>query len=68
MTNGEPLNWPYVVSERHSRGEISRDQLIDTLTTRRYLPGGAKTEGLHDDLLNYVPGLFDDIEAPPSTT
>jgi len=63
MTNGEPLNWPYVVSEQYSRGEISREQLIDALTAWRYLPGETKTTGLHDDLLNYVPGSFDDIEA-----
>jgi hypothetical protein len=63
MTNGEPLNWPYVIAEQYSRGEISREQLIDALTAWRYLPGETKTAGLHDDLLNYVPGSFDDIEA-----
>lgn len=63
MANGEPLNWPYVVSEQYSRGEISREQLIETLTKRRYLPGETRTTGLDDDLLNYVPGSFDDVEA-----
>ncbi|MGA1836419.1 hypothetical protein VD659_05740 [Herbiconiux sp. 11R-BC] len=63
MTNGEPLNWPYVVCEQYSRGEISREQLIEALTAWRYLPGQTKTAGLHDDLLNDIPGSFDDIEA-----
>ncbi|MDN4641788.1 hypothetical protein QCD70_16175 [Agreia sp. PsM10] len=63
MTNSEPLNWPYVVSEQYSRGEISREQLIKSLTSWRYLPTELKTTGPDDDLLNYTPGSFDDIEA-----
>lgn len=54
---------PYHVAERYSRGEITRDQVIDALTHWEYVPAELKTEGLHDDLLNYVPSSFDDIEA-----
>ena len=54
---------PYHVAERYSRGEITRDQVIDALTNWQYVPAETKTQGLHDDLLNYVPGSFDDIEA-----
>jgi len=54
---------PYHVAERYSRGEISRDQVIAALTRWEYVPAEMKTEGLHDDLLNYVPGSFDDVEA-----
>lgn len=54
---------PYHVAERYSRGEITRDQVIEALTHWEYVPAELKTEGLHDDLLNYVPGSFDDVEA-----
>lgn len=54
---------PYHVAERYSRGEITRDQVIDALTHWEYVPAETKTQGLHDDLLNYVPGSFDDVEA-----
>ena len=54
---------PYHVAERYSRGEITRDQVIDALTTWQYVPAETKTHGLHDDLLNYVPGSFDDVRA-----
>lgn len=54
---------PYHVAERYSRGEITREQVIDALTHWEYVPGETKTRGLDDDLLNYVPGSFDDVEA-----
>lgn len=54
---------PYESAESYARGEISRDELIHRLTTWRYLPSETRTTGLHDDLLNVVPGSFDDIHA-----
>lgn len=54
---------PYHVAERYSRGEISRDQVIEALTTWPYETNEVKVEGLHEDLLNYVAGSFDDVEA-----
>lgn len=54
---------PYHIAERYSRGEITRDQVIDALTHWQYVPTETKTQGLHDDLLNYVPGSFDDVRA-----
>jgi len=54
---------PYHVAERFSRGEISREQVLRALTTWSYLDSETKTEGLHEDLLNYVPGSFDDVQA-----
>ncbi len=37
--------------------------MIHAVTTWTYVPGETKTEGLHDDLLNYVPGSFDEVDA-----
>lgn len=54
---------PYHVAERFSRGEISREQVLQALTTWSYLDNETTTEGLHEDLLNYVPGSFDDVQA-----
>jgi hypothetical protein len=54
---------PYQVAQRYSRGEISRKQVIDALARWHYLPAERKTQGIHDDLLNYTPGSFDDVEA-----
>ncbi|WP_427795413.1 hypothetical protein [Clavibacter nebraskensis] len=36
---------------------------MQILTTWRYVPGDQRTFGLHDDLLNFVPGSFDEVEA-----
>lgn len=54
---------PYDLAQRYSRGEVSRDQIIAALAAWKYMPGETKTEGLHDDLLNYVVGSFDEVEA-----
>ncbi|WP_165067732.1 hypothetical protein [Marisediminicola senii] len=54
---------PYHVAERYSRGEITRDQVIDALAHWEYVAGETTTRGLDDDLLNYVSGSFDDVEA-----
>lgn len=54
---------PYQVAELYSCGEISRDQVIAALTHREYAEGETRTTGLHDELLNYVPRSFDDVEA-----
>jgi hypothetical protein len=36
---------------------------VQILTTWRYVPGEQRTAGLHNDLLNTVPGSFDEVEA-----
>lgn len=54
---------PYESAESYARGDISRDELIHRLTTWRYLPSETRTIGLHDDILNVIPGSFDEIEA-----
>jgi hypothetical protein len=54
---------PYEAAESYRCGEISRDELVRILTTWRYVPGEQRTAGLHDDLLNTVPGSFDEVEA-----
>jgi hypothetical protein len=54
---------PYEAAESHRCGEISREELVQILTTWRYAPGDQRTAGLHDDLLNAVPGSLDEVEA-----
>ncbi|UKF28056.1 hypothetical protein [Clavibacter nebraskensis] len=54
---------PYEAAESYRCGEISREELVQILTTWRYVPGEQRTAGLHDDLLNFVPGSFDEVEA-----
>ncbi|PPF66465.1 hypothetical protein C5C18_08730 [Rathayibacter tritici] len=54
---------PYEAAESYRCGEISRDELVQILTTWRYVPSEQRTAGLHDDLLNFVPGSFDEVEA-----
>lgn len=54
---------PYEAAESYRCGEISRDEVVQILTTWRYAPGEQRTAGLHDDLLNFVPGSFDEVEA-----
>ncbi|OUE30125.1 hypothetical protein BFL35_11370 [Clavibacter michiganensis] len=54
---------PYEAAESYRCGAISREELVQILTTWRYVPNEHRTAGLHDDLLNTVPGSFDEIEA-----
>jgi len=54
---------PYDMAERYSRGEISRAEVISALTDWRYVQAETHTGGLHEDVLNYVPGSFDDVQA-----
>jgi hypothetical protein len=54
---------PYEAAESYRCGAISREELVQILTTWRYVPGEQRTAGLHDDLLNFVPGSFDEVEA-----
>ncbi|ROS28464.1 hypothetical protein EDF22_0188 [Rathayibacter sp. PhB127] len=54
---------PYHVAERYSRGEISREQVVEALTTWQYVTAETRTGGLHEDLLNVVAGSFDEVQA-----
>ncbi|KZX22355.1 hypothetical protein EV639_104264 [Rathayibacter tanaceti] len=54
---------PYEAAESYRCGAISREELVQILTTWRYVPGEQRTAGLHDDLLNFVPGSFDEVAA-----
>lgn len=53
----------YAAAERYARGEISREEIILTFTSWHYVAAETRTAGLHDDLLNFVPGSFDDVQA-----
>lgn len=54
---------PYRSAESYISGEIDREELIDRLTSWRYEPGEVRTAGLHDELLNFVAGSFDEVLA-----
>ncbi|GAB3615890.1 hypothetical protein GCM10027416_04470 [Okibacterium endophyticum] len=58
-----PSHSPYESAESYARGEISRNELIYRLTSWHYLPSETRTTGLHDSLLNFVPGSFDEVAA-----
>ncbi len=63
--DGPPMNeeTPYKIAARYAAGEIPREVLVEILTHWNYLPGETMTQGLHDDLLNYTAGSFDDVDA-----
>lgn len=54
---------PYEAALRYSLGEISRDQVIEILSTWEYRGWNNRTAGEQDDLLNTVAGSFDELIA-----
>lgn len=56
---GDNEDGPYCVAQRFSQGEISREEVIETLGHWRYEPA-AQTDG-YDFLLIDVPGSFSEV-------
>ncbi|GHG64201.1 hypothetical protein [Streptomyces griseocarneus] len=59
---GRPGRSPEHVIMRYAAGEISREELIETLATWPYVQAQPITEGLHDDYASFTPGSFDEVE------
>lgn len=59
----EPAASPYEAALRYSLGELTRDEIIQTLSTWPYRTWSNRTAGEHDDLLNTVAGSFDELVA-----
>ncbi|KJY44119.1 hypothetical protein VR41_00100 [Streptomyces sp. NRRL B-1568] len=53
---------PEHVINRYAAGEISREELIETLATWPYVPAQPISEGLWDDYASFTPGSFDEVE------
>lgn len=61
------LGWsPYHMAQRYSRGEITREEVIQGLTDWEYVPSAWEAKGkeldLGEDIMVSVPGSFDDVE------
>lgn len=54
---------PYEIALRYSRGELTRDQVVDVLSHWQYQEWENRTAGQQDDLLNSVAGSFDELVA-----
>ncbi|CAM5531554.1 hypothetical protein [Leifsonia shinshuensis] len=60
---GQKIDSPYEAAVRYSVGELTRDQIIEILSTWDYRRWDNRTAGEHDDLLNTVAGSFDELTA-----
>ncbi|MBX4299242.1 hypothetical protein K4H04_26145, partial [Mycobacterium tuberculosis] len=58
-----PASSPYEAALRYSLGEITRERVIEILSTWEYRGWNNRTAGEHDDLLNTVAGSFDELIA-----
>ncbi|KJY44120.1 hypothetical protein VR41_00110 [Streptomyces sp. NRRL B-1568] len=54
---------PAHVAMRYATGEISRDEMIEALSTWPYVPVGPRAENLLNDFRPSVAGSFDDVES-----
>ncbi|MEU1377890.1 hypothetical protein ABZ442_30200 [Streptomyces triculaminicus] len=60
---GRPGRSPQHVVMRYAAGEISRDEMIETLSTWPYAPAGPIAENLLNDFRPRVSGSFDDVRS-----
>jgi hypothetical protein len=54
---------PYAAARLYADGQLSRDALVEVVSSWTYTSNETRTIGLHDDLLNFVPGSFDEVQA-----
>ncbi|MEX2984810.1 hypothetical protein [Streptomyces sp. C36] len=53
---------PRHVIDRYAAGEISRDEMVQALSTWPYRERGPIVEGMHDDLAVVEEGTFDEVQ------
>lgn len=63
MTSTPEDRGPYRLAKLYALGYLSRDDLIRELQQWRYVKEPQSSLPLHEDLINFVPGSFDEVQS-----
>lgn len=61
MTSTPEYRGPYRLAKWYALGYLSREDLIRELQQWRYVSEPQSSLMLHEDLINFVPGSFDEV-------